>query len=67
MVHLHQLKILIVVRCKIVATVLGLEIKKDVKPSFPDAQNHWATPYIAAVEKAGIVKGDEKETLIRAG
>ncbi|MCH4571193.1 S-layer homology domain-containing protein [Bacillus sp. ES1-5] len=45
---------------KILATVLGLEIKKDAKPSFPDAQNHWATPYIAAVEKAGIVKGDEK-------
>ena len=45
---------------KIVATVLGLEIKKDAKPSFPDAQNHWATPYIAAVEKAGIVKGDER-------
>ncbi|MED0938608.1 S-layer homology domain-containing protein [Bacillus mobilis] len=44
---------------KILATVLGLEIKKDAKPSFPDAQNHWATPYIAAVEKAGIVKGDE--------
>ncbi|BCC16262.1 hypothetical protein II7_03100 [Bacillus cereus MSX-A12] len=45
---------------KIVATVLGLEIKKDAKPSFLDAQNHWATPYIAAVEKAGIVKGDER-------
>ncbi len=42
------------------ATVLRLEVQKDAKPSFPDAQNHWATPYIAAVEKAGIVKGDER-------
>lgn len=45
---------------KILATVLRLEVQKDAKPSFPDAQNHWATPYIAAVEKAGIVKGDER-------
>ncbi|WP_141536068.1 N-acetylmuramoyl-L-alanine amidase, partial [Bacillus cereus] len=30
---------------------------KDAKPSFGDSQNEWYTPYIAAVEKAGVVKG----------
>lgn len=34
------------------------KIEPNAKPSFTDSQNHWATPYIAAAEKAGIVKGE---------
>ncbi len=45
---------------KILAIVLGLEINQNAKPSFQDAQNHWAAPYIAAVEKLGVIRGDEK-------
>ncbi|PEB51488.1 amidase [Bacillus pseudomycoides] len=45
---------------KLIAVVLGLEINQDAKPSFQDSQNHWAAPYIAAVEKAGVIKGDDK-------
>lgn len=43
---------------KIMAVTLGLEINKDAKPSFEDSKNHWAAPYIAAVEKAGVIIGD---------
>ncbi|MDA2067261.1 MULTISPECIES: N-acetylmuramoyl-L-alanine amidase [Bacillus cereus group] len=43
---------------KIMTKVLGLQIDSNEKPSFTDSQNHWATPYIAAAEKAGIVKGE---------
>ncbi|HDR7139221.1 TPA: S-layer homology domain-containing protein, partial [Bacillus cereus] len=43
---------------KIMTKVLGIEIDFDAKPSFKDSQNHWATPYIAAAEKAGIIKGE---------
>ncbi|MCU5641028.1 S-layer homology domain-containing protein, partial [Bacillus cereus] len=43
---------------KIMTKVLGIEIDFDAKPSFTDSQNHWATPYIAAAEKAGIIKGE---------
>ncbi|MFJ8527559.1 S-layer homology domain-containing protein [Bacillus sp. NPDC094106] len=43
---------------KIMAVTLGLEVNKDAKPSFEDAKNHWAAPYIAAVEKAGVIIGD---------
>ncbi|MBE7121914.1 N-acetylmuramoyl-L-alanine amidase [Bacillus cereus] len=43
---------------KLLATVLGLQIDPKAKPSFKDSQNHWAAPYIAAVEKAGVVSGD---------
>ncbi|EMA6344728.1 S-layer homology domain-containing protein [Bacillus cytotoxicus] len=43
---------------KIMAITLGLEIDKEAKPSFKDAQDNWATPYIAAVEKAGVIVGD---------
>ncbi|MBH0347278.1 MULTISPECIES: N-acetylmuramoyl-L-alanine amidase [Bacillus] len=43
---------------KILAVVLGLPIDPKAKPSFKDAQNHWAAPYIAAVEKAGVISGD---------
>ncbi|MFJ8528245.1 S-layer homology domain-containing protein [Bacillus sp. NPDC094106] len=42
----------------IMAKILGLEIHPEEKPSFKDSQNHWATPYIAAVEKAGVIKGE---------
>ncbi|WP_272514354.1 S-layer homology domain-containing protein [Bacillus cereus] len=43
---------------KIMTKVLGIQIDFDAKPSFTDSQNHWATPYIAAAEKAGIVQGE---------
>ena len=39
------------------AKVLNLPIDKNAKPSFGDSQNQWYTPFIAAVEKAGVVKG----------
>ncbi|PES90299.1 S-layer protein [Bacillus cereus] len=39
------------------AKILNLPIDKDAKPSYADSQNHWATPIIAAVEKAGVIKG----------
>ncbi|KOS28091.1 N-acetylmuramoyl-L-alanine amidase, partial [Bacillus anthracis] len=43
---------------KIITKTFGIQIDKNAKPSFTDSQNHWATPYIAAVEKAGVVKGE---------
>ncbi|PFF17914.1 cell wall hydrolase [Bacillus anthracis] len=52
---------------KIMAIMLGLEINKNAKPSFRDAQNHWATPYIAAVEKAGVIKGDGNGNFLPTG
>ncbi|WP_430476739.1 N-acetylmuramoyl-L-alanine amidase [Bacillus cereus] len=39
------------------AQILNLPFDKDAKPSFGDSQNEWYSPYIAAVEKAGVVKG----------
>ncbi|KWU53053.1 S-layer protein [Bacillus mycoides] len=39
------------------AKILNLPIEKDAKPSYTDSQDHWATSIIAAVEKAGVVKG----------
>ncbi|WP_270607224.1 S-layer homology domain-containing protein [Bacillus mobilis] len=39
------------------AKILNLPIDNDAKPSYTDSQAHWATPIIAAVEKAGVVKG----------
>ncbi|MGF2622500.1 N-acetylmuramoyl-L-alanine amidase [Bacillus thuringiensis] len=39
------------------AKILNLPIDKNAKPSYADSQKHWATPIIAAVEKAGVVKG----------
>ncbi|MES5952196.1 S-layer homology domain-containing protein [Bacillus fungorum] len=42
----------------IMAKVLGLEVTEGEKPTFTDSQENWATPYIAAVEKAGIIKGE---------
>ncbi|TCW51372.1 S-layer family protein [Bacillus thuringiensis] len=44
---------------KIMAITLGLEVKEGAKPSFKDAQDSWAAKYIAAVEKAGVIQGDE--------
>ncbi|MGN4674880.1 S-layer homology domain-containing protein [Bacillus cereus group sp. MYBK106-1] len=52
---------------KIMAIMLGLEINKNAKPSFQDAQNHWAAPYIAAVEKAGVIKGDGNGNFLPTG
>ncbi|MCR6850208.1 S-layer homology domain-containing protein [Bacillus sp. IBL03825] len=42
----------------IITKALGIKIDTKAKPSFTDTQDHWATPYIAAAEKAGIVKGE---------
>ncbi|MED0938788.1 S-layer homology domain-containing protein [Bacillus mobilis] len=39
------------------AQILNLPIDKDAKPSFGDSQGQWYTPFIAAVEKAGVIKG----------
>ncbi|WP_426951307.1 S-layer homology domain-containing protein [Bacillus mycoides] len=44
------------------AKILNLPIDQDAKPSYADAQKHWATPIIAAVEKAGVVKGKDNGT-----
>ena len=52
---------------KIMAIMLGLEVNKNAKPSFQDAQNHWAAPYIAAVEKAGVIKGDGNGNFLPTG
>ncbi|MED0872745.1 S-layer homology domain-containing protein [Bacillus mobilis] len=46
---------------KIMAITLGLKVEEGAQPSFKDAKNHWASKYIAAVEKAGVVRGDGKE------
>ncbi|WP_212936969.1 S-layer homology domain-containing protein, partial [Bacillus hominis] len=39
------------------AQILNLPIEENAKPSYTDAQEGWAVKYIAAVEKAGVVKG----------
>ncbi|EJQ53943.1 hypothetical protein IEQ_00691 [Bacillus cereus BAG6X1-2] len=39
------------------AKILNLPIDPNAKPSYTDAQEGWAAPIIAAVEKAGVVKG----------
>nr|WP_144505671.1 S-layer homology domain-containing protein [Bacillus mycoides] len=44
------------------AQILNLPIDKGAKPSYGDSQKHWATPIIAAVEKAGVVKGKDNGT-----
>lgn len=43
----------------ILARTLGLEIKEDAKASFGDAENHWASKYIAAIQeqKPGVING----------
>ncbi|GCF74939.1 S-layer protein [Bacillus cereus] len=41
------------------AKILNLPIEENAKPSYPDAQEGWATSIIAAVEKAGVVKGKD--------
>ncbi|WP_044737534.1 S-layer homology domain-containing protein [Bacillus nitratireducens] len=42
----------------IMAKVLGLEVKEGEKPTFIDSKDNWASSYIAAVEKAGVIKGE---------
>lgn len=49
------------------ALILDLPIDENAKPSFKDAKNSWAAKYIAAVEKAGVVKGDGKENFYPDG
>ncbi|PFL61665.1 S-layer protein [Bacillus cereus] len=44
---------------KIMAITLGLDVKDGAKPTFKDAQDSWAAKYIAAVEQAGVIQGDE--------
>ncbi len=52
---------------KIFALVLNLPIDENAQPSFKDAKNHWASKYIAAAEKAGIIQGDGKENFYPNG
>ncbi|OOZ80899.1 S-layer protein [Bacillus cereus] len=47
--------------------ILNLPVDENAQPSFKDAKNTWAAKYIAAVEKAGIVKGDGKENFYPNG
>ncbi|HDR4710063.1 TPA: S-layer homology domain-containing protein [Bacillus paranthracis] len=47
--------------------ILNLPVDENAQPSFKDAKNTWAAKYIAAVEKAGIVKGDGKENFYPEG
>ncbi|HDR4604140.1 S-layer protein EA1 [Bacillus cereus] len=47
--------------------ILNLPVDDNAQPSFKDAKNTWAAKYIAAVEKAGIVKGDGKENFYPEG
>ncbi|PGQ06287.1 S-layer protein [Bacillus cereus] len=42
----------------IMAKVLRLEVKEGDKPTFIDSKDNWASSYIAAVEKAGVIKGE---------
>ncbi|SCM92529.1 S-layer protein EA1 [Bacillus mycoides] len=51
----------------IFSEILGLKVDENAKPSFKDAKDSWAAKYIAAVEKAGIVKGDGKENFYPDG
>ncbi|WP_305454320.1 S-layer homology domain-containing protein [Bacillus mycoides] len=44
---------------KIMAITLDLKVEDGAKPTFKDAQDSWAAKYIAAVEKAGVIQGDE--------
>ncbi|MCZ6940857.1 S-layer homology domain-containing protein [Bacillus mycoides] len=44
---------------KIIAITLDLKVEDGAKPTFKDAQDSWAAKYIAAVEKAGVIQGDE--------
>ncbi|MEJ9114845.1 S-layer homology domain-containing protein [Bacillus paramobilis] len=47
--------------------ILNLPVDDNAQPSFKDAKNTWAAKYIAAVEKAGIVKGDGKDNFYPEG
>ena len=44
---------------KIIAISLGLTIDENAKASFDDAKDHWASKYIAALEKQkpGVISG----------
>ncbi|EEK80305.1 amidase [Bacillus cereus] len=41
----------------IVAKAIELKINPAAKPSFNDSKNHWAAPFIAAIEKENIIAG----------
>ncbi|WP_324628626.1 N-acetylmuramoyl-L-alanine amidase [Bacillus paranthracis] len=41
----------------IIAKAIGLKVDPVGKPSFNDSKNHWATQYIAAIEKENIIAG----------
>ncbi|MEI5889902.1 S-layer homology domain-containing protein [Bacillus luti] len=40
------------------AKILNIPVDQSAKPSFHDSQKHWAAPYIAAIEKVGVIKGE---------
>lgn len=44
---------------KILAVSLNLPIQEEAKSTFPDTRNHWADPYVAAIQKElqGVIKG----------
>ncbi|CAM4039791.1 N-acetylmuramoyl-L-alanine amidase [Bacillus albus] len=41
----------------IIAKAIGLKVDPAGKPSFNDSKNHWAAPFIAAIEKENIIGG----------
>ncbi|WP_088292924.1 N-acetylmuramoyl-L-alanine amidase [Bacillus mycoides] len=41
----------------IIAQTLKLPIDNAAQPTFTDSKTHWATRFIAAVEKAGVIAG----------
>ncbi len=47
--------------------ILNLPVDENAQPSFKDAKNLWSSKYIAAVEKAGVVKGDGKDNFYPEG
>ncbi|TWI59822.1 S-layer homology domain-containing protein [Halalkalibacter nanhaiisediminis] len=49
---------------KILAITLGLEVDLNAKTNFADAANHWASPYIAAIQEQteDVINGYENGT-----
>ncbi|MGY3414185.1 N-acetylmuramoyl-L-alanine amidase [Bacillus mycoides] len=43
---------------KVMAKILNLPVDQSAAPTFDDSKKHWAAPYIAAIEKVGVIKGD---------
>ena len=51
---------------KIIAKALELNIDQSAKASFSDTQTHWASPFIAAIEKQkkGVIDGQGDGTFL---